>query len=425
MRLYPRTAFWKNVFTLTAGTAIAQLIPVLISPVLTRLYSPEDFGIFGLYFSCTMILSVVVCGRYDMAILLPEKDKDRVNLLVLCFFIATVVSIVVGGSVLIWKDALAKLFKNSSINSQLVWIPVSVFLVGIFQSLNFWANRNNQYKHLAVSRISRSFVASGLSIFFGFAKLKKSGLILADIFGQLLAFIYLLYKTWNSVRKLFSEVSVKGILAVAIRYKRFPKFSMASGLLEKAAGNAPILLLTIFFTSLEAGFFALAYRVISAPVSLVATAIGDVFRQEASVVYGSSGNCRNIFRATFIKLLLISVPGFVLGFILIKFLFTTVFGAEWETAGLYCQIMCGMFFLQFIFSPLSSMFIIAEKQHIDMLNNFLLFTLCLLAFWIAKHYFNNATVAIVLYSIVYILKYTAEFIFSYHFSKGTNHGSKQ
>jgi multisubunit Na+/H+ antiporter MnhF subunit len=79
------------------------------------------------------------------------------------------------------------------------------------------------------------------------------------------------------------------------------------------------------------------------------------------------------------------------------------------------------FFLQFTLSPLSSMFIIAEKQNIDMINSILLFVMCILAFWMTKYYFNSSAIAIVFYSVVYSLKYVIQFLFSLKFSKKNNH----
>jgi O-antigen/teichoic acid export membrane protein len=119
MRFLPKSTFWKNVFTLALGTSLAQLIPILISPVLTQLYTPEQFGIYGLYFSCTMVLSVIICGRYEMAILLPEKDEERINLLALCIIIAVIVTAFLLIVIYFWNGWIATILKNESIKSQL------------------------------------------------------------------------------------------------------------------------------------------------------------------------------------------------------------------------------------------------------------------------------------------------------------------
>ncbi len=42
------------------GTTIAQAIPVAISPILTRLYSPDDFGVLALFMSIPLIFSTMI-----------------------------------------------------------------------------------------------------------------------------------------------------------------------------------------------------------------------------------------------------------------------------------------------------------------------------------------------------------------------------
>jgi O-antigen/teichoic acid export membrane protein len=262
---------------------------------------------------------------------------------------------------------------------------------------------------------------STLGVVLGKSVFRNSGLILSDIFGQIVSCFYLFNKTRKQTAEFHKFISFNQIKNVAKRYKRFPQFYVASGLFEKASGNAPIFLLTILFSSTDAGYFALALRVISAPVALVAISIGDVFRQEASESYARTGDCYEIFVNTFKKLLIIGVPGFLVGFVLITFLFLPIFGDNWQLAGFYSQIMCGMFFLQFVLSPLSSMFLIAEKQNVDLINNVVLFVLCVGSFIVAKNYFNDSTIAIVFYSVIYSFKYIIEFLFSLKYSKGYNY----
>lgn len=414
----PKSNFWKDVFTLTFGTGLAQVIPILISPILTNFYSPEDFGNYGLYFSCTMVLSVLICGRYEMAILLPEDDRERANILALCLIIALIITtllFVVSG---IWGHEISLLFKNDFLSKFIYYIPVSVLFIGLLQGLNFWFNQKKQYKHLSVSRVNRSLTTSGFGLFFGVFNFKNFGLIISDLLGQLFSIIYLLFIKKTFVSSISKLVSLKDIKEAALRYKDFPKYYVISGLFEKASSHAPVILLTLYFSSVEAGFFALALRVISSPVSLISGSIGDVFRQQVSEVYYKEGNCVKIFNNTLKKLILIGLPLFLIGFLLIKFLFSYIFGAEWEMAGVYSQIMCVMFFLQFVISPLSSMIIIAEKQKIGMMTNIILFSFSYFSFWIAKSFFDSATMAIVFYVVIYSLKYIVEFLLSFKYSMG-------
>jgi O-antigen/teichoic acid export membrane protein len=157
---------------------------------------------------------------------------------------------------------------------------------------------------------------------------------------------------------------------------------------------------------------------ISLPGTVVARAIGDVFRQSAAEAFQREQQCKALFLRTFKKLSLLSIPPFVLLFFFVEDLFALVFGEEWREAGKYAQILMPMFLIQFIVSPLSAMFLVAEKQKIDFLIQICLILGILSAIYGGHYFYNDPKITLILYSAVYSVKYVVEFFLSYKFSKG-------
>jgi len=124
--------FVKNILTLMTGTTIAQAIPIAFTPILTRLYTPKDFGVLGLFVAITSILSVIANGRYELAIMLPEKDIDAINIVALGAIISTALSVVILIIVLLFHNVIAKKLGNSSIEPWLYFIPITVFFCRYF-----------------------------------------------------------------------------------------------------------------------------------------------------------------------------------------------------------------------------------------------------------------------------------------------------
>ncbi|GJQ23509.1 MAG: hypothetical protein HBSAPP01_12990 [Candidatus Brocadia sapporoensis] len=180
-------SFAVNVLTLMTGTTIAQAIPIAISPILTRIYRPEDFGIFALYMSIASMLSVIATGRYELAIMLPEKDEDAVNIVALSLIIACFVSFLALVIVWVFNESITKLLDNKEISKWLYFIPLSVFLTGAYNAFNYWSNRKKQYKRLAISRISQSGATVTSQIGMGFSGLETAGLVGGSVFGQSVA----------------------------------------------------------------------------------------------------------------------------------------------------------------------------------------------------------------------------------------------
>ena len=410
----------KNILILMGGTLLSQLIPLAISPLLTRLFSPEEFGMFGVYFSITMIISVFITGRYEMAIILPEEDKDAANIVALSLLITTLISGLLFFLVLVFKYPVSVLLKSPGIENKLFLLPVTMFAIGSYQTFNYWNNRKEKYKRLALSRVTRSVNTSGASLVLGYTSFKSAGLILGDTIGQSAAALFLFFRTWKEHSSFFSHISKQGIIEQAKRFIRFPKFNVVSGLFEKMSGQFPVLMLSSFFGQAVTGWFSFSQRIISAPGAIIAKAVGDVFRQKANVEFIQNGNCKKMFINTFRQLSLLGLIPFALFFAFAPLLFKFLFGEKWVIAGEYSQIMTVMFYLQFVVSPLSNMFLIAGKQSLDLIMQLFLLLFVLLSFVSGSVIFNDPKICILLFTFVYSLKYLVELYLSYNFSKGEN-----
>ena len=138
--------YFKNVLTLVSGTSVAQLIPVLISPILTRLYSPEDFGLLALIVSISTIFGSLVSLKYELAIVLPKENKKALHITLVSLIFSFVFSVILLFVFIIFKGAISELFNNKYLNEWLVILPLIIFLISAYNSLRFYSLRNNNFK---------------------------------------------------------------------------------------------------------------------------------------------------------------------------------------------------------------------------------------------------------------------------------------
>lgn len=403
-RLLPKSAYARNVLTLMTGTSLAQAIPIAISPILTRLYSPEEFGRFALYMAVAMIASVLVTGRYELAILLPRQDRDALHITALAIVLSMVISTALLLIVIFFAQPMAALLGDAALAPWLYWVPASTLLLGVYQSLNYWSNRKAQYKRLAISRTVQSTGVALTQMGSGYAGGGAAGLVGGQISGQVLATSVLACLIWREDFRQIRALKAARSLALAKKYINFPKYLIVAHGFNTASGQMPVLLLSALFNTTAAGFFTLTQRVMAAPMSLIANALGDVFRQEASQAYIHQGNCEEIYKKTFKRLLLISVAPFAIFFYVAPEFFAWAFGEQWRTAGEYARILTPMAFMQFITSPLSSMFMIAEKQWLDLAWQIFLFVLVVVSFVVGK-YFADSARALMAFSAAYCIAY--------------------
>ncbi len=353
----PRGGFVRNVLTLMTGTTIAQAIPIAISPILTRLYTPADFGIFALYMAIAYSIAVIVTGRYELAIMLPKRDKNAISLTVLAIGVSVLVSLIVLGLFTIFGTKIAKLLNNPDISIWLYFIPLSILLMGIFESLDCWSTRKQQYKRSAISRVTRSLVTSAVSLAMGlFTTLGASGLIIGAILGQAFAVIVLGHLIDRDDQINVKSIKLPRILANAKKHKDFPIYSAPPALLDTTSLQAPILLINQFYDSAVAGFFNLTQRVIGLPMALIGGAVEQVYFQKLSHAKNQGEPIGHILIKTALHLFLIGLPITIVLMIAGPILFAFVFGEEWRVAGEYAQIISIAFLVRFAVSPITAIF---------------------------------------------------------------------
>ena len=169
--------FKKNVLKLLTGISIAQIIPIVFTPILTQYFSPDEFGIYGLYISVCSILGVVASFKYDVAIMLPKRNRDAMNILILSFFFTFIFSIIFFSILNISIDLFQENETIKSIKKYYFILPLSVFLISINQSILVWLNRQKKYIIIANQNVLKSSSNSFSALLFGVKNI-SSGLVL-------------------------------------------------------------------------------------------------------------------------------------------------------------------------------------------------------------------------------------------------------
>ena len=398
-RFKPKSEFNRNILTLMTGTTIAQAIPIAISPILTRIYTPEDFGIFAIFLAITLIIGSIANGRYELAIMIPKKDEDAINIFALGFIITTSISLLLLVLVLIFQRYFIFLLKNEEIGVWLYFVPISVFFFGIFNILNYFNNRKKNYKDISNANILKSIVAAIIQLSIGFIQQGATGLISGQIISQFFANTKLL-KNIIKDKILISKITKKKIIALAKRYKNFPKYSMPSGLLNITSLQVPVLLLGTFFNTAIVGFYSLSYRFISLPMSIIGSSIGQVFFQKSSELKNDKKALKKITLQTYKKLFKIGIIPFAIITVFGDYIFAFVFGKDWIVAGEYAQLLAIWILFLFIHSPITNLFATLEKQKDALLFNIIIIFSRILIISLGGYFFKDIYITIFLYSVL-------------------------
>ena len=332
------SAFVKNILIVMTGTALAQAIGFALTPIISRLFTPSDFGAFGSFTAIAGIIGAGATLQYTQALMLPKKKTDAINLFVVACLSTFILAILLLIVYFIIPSYFNGLMKTHGFWALALLVVITIAF-GLNQSFQAWCVRVKAFKHTSMSQVVRSFSSNGAQIGFGFLKAGAPGLIISFVLANMLASINLVRVVLSDLLTLRHAIRWSRIKQLAIEYRDFPMYSASQNVINAVSSGLPVLLLTHFYGIAVAGAYAFGMRLLSAPMGFALTALRQVLFQKAAETQHQGGSLSSLY----IK---ISAGLFGMGFFpsLVLFIwapqiFTLVFGPQWHTAGIFARAL--------------------------------------------------------------------------------------
>ncbi len=421
-----KSEFVKNSFFLFLGSAIALLLSLAFYPVFSRMYSPEQFGIFALFTSITGVLAIPASGVYEQAILLPKKDSRARSLVLLAIIITVVQCLIFLLLSLFFRQFIAeRLFNSPQLGPFLLLIPFSVFLGNLYSIFTGYSIRKKYFHYISQCSINQGIGVNISKLVFGLLKYTNYGLILGRLVGQLSSTLQLIFQVLKKTPLTFHEIklALSHIKEVAVTYKNFPIYSMPHQLINAVSTSLPIFILSKYFTAHDAGQYSLAAGVLLTPVILFAGSVSKVLYQNIIEMI----NNQTVVNDEIFKWLRILMPVtgiiFVLFFLVSRSVFIFLFGQEWQEAASISGILLPWVFLVLFTSPLSFVPDIFFKQRKALIIDITYLFLRTVSLAIGVYY-KDAFLAIILFVITGCIVLTYNFFWYLSLLKNYNRNSK-
>src|SRR5215469_10588958 len=281
-KILPRNRFARDASTVAGGTALAQLLGILSAPILTRIYHPNDFGALQIFISVMALMVVAATGRYDIAILLPEEEQSAIDLLALSMICVCATSVLCGAVVVLCHYRWILPTSMIPLRGLLWLLPFSILGGGIYQALNYWAMRRDDYKQIAKSKFTQAVAQVGTQLGAGLVVHGPFGLLLGDALGRMSGSGRFARDLWVGYRENLRSVRIRRIFRLAVRYREYPLVSMWGTLINMSGLALPALFLVQFYGAQEIGYFGLVNRVLGVPAGLIGISIAQVYISEAA-----------------------------------------------------------------------------------------------------------------------------------------------
>jgi teichuronic acid exporter len=376
--------FLFQVITLGIGSSVGQLITIGVSPILTRLYTPEDFGVWAFYISVVSIFSIIATGKYELAIVLPKSNDEAMSLVILIFFLSCSVSFFLLVIMIFFKSSIELLLGNISFENAFFLLPLNVLLVGLTQACIYWEYRQKHYKNLMYNRMGQSSITAAIHFSLGVVSNNAMGLILGTIAGQCLAFILLLKKIYLYEKKSIS-INFLRIVPNASRYKNFLFYSMPMGILNVMSFNLLQYTLIFYFSSSALGYYYLVQRILNIPLDIISSSFAPVFYRELSNIPSKQSFMLKAFFGNFLLVCLWLLPFLFFG----EEIFSYIFGIQWKDAGKMCSLLAPLIIMSFASGSISSIFSYFQKNEILLYWQVIYFLGFALLVFLYQDDFNN------------------------------------
>ncbi|GGA62775.1 lipopolysaccharide biosynthesis protein [Salinicoccus roseus] len=398
---FTKSKFVKNVFIMASGAAGAQAVTMALSPIVTRMYGPEAFGIMGTFSALTSIIVPIAALCYPIAIVLPKSEKDAKGLIKLSLLITTMITAFTLIILAFFHNDIVVLFQLEEIASYLYLIPLIIIFAGTVQVTEQWLIRTNQFTINANVKFLQSIVTNGSKVGIGTFYPTATVLVVLQVLGNGIKtlMIVMLARKSNYKSAKSSHEEGDSLKELANKHRDFPIYRAPQVLITAVSESLPILLLTSFFGPASAGFYSIGRTVLGLPSNLIGQSIGDVFYPRITEAANNGENVSHLIKKATFSLGAIGIIPFGLIIIFGPWLFELVFGSEWGRAGEYARWISLTSFMVLINKPSVRAMPVLNAQSIHLIYTFILVIIRTLGLIIGFAVFNSDIIAIALFGI--------------------------
>ncbi|MBM7573503.1 lipopolysaccharide biosynthesis protein [Aquibacillus albus] len=396
-----KKAFFKNVIIMVTGTAAAQVINFILTPIITRIYGPEAFGVMGIFIAIVSVIGPISALTYPIAIVLPKEERDAKDLVRLSLLLTIFTSLCIFLILVISSKQLVRLFEINDISHYLYFIPVVIFFSGLFQIAEQWVIRTKEFIAIAKASLFQAIIVQGSKVLIGTIYPFATTLILIQAFSEGIRAILIIFfrKNRRINTNKTSIIDFTSLKKSALKHKDFPIYRAPQVLINGISQNIPVLLLASLFGPTSAGFYSLGRMVLNIPTQLIGKSFGDVFYPRINEAANNGEKITKIILKAIVSLSILGIIPFGIIIVLGPSLFSVIFGLEWEVAGEYARWIAIVVFFILIYQPCIKSFPILSAQRFHLFFTIISLIVSVVAFLLVDFIYSNDLIAIALYGV--------------------------
>ncbi len=351
----------RHTILLFSGNGAAMVIPFVLAPIITRLYTPADFAAYELYVKLLSLIAVVASLRYELAIVLPASDKESQSITKLCFKLLLWITLF-SALTIFARNEIAAGFENTSLARLIWWLPLGIGASGAIALLTQVAMRLGKFKLMSFNKIVAVGGNHTSKVVLGFFYPGPLSLVIGHLLGLLVAVLSLLRNA--DMRKWCADALrlPAPLRKMASTYRDFPLYNGGHAFYDEASRTVLFLIISVGYGEITLGLFAFAFRYLRLPLQMMGSSLSQVLTPQLARLRNENGEMRGLILKSALAFILIGVVPFSILMIYGEEIFAFVFDEEWRDAGKYAAIMSPWLFANFVSSPISTVPTVMMRQ---------------------------------------------------------------
>ena len=398
-------ALIKNTLKLSASNVALMFLPLLVTPILSRLYTPEEYGVWGVFSGVLFILNSFIFLSYENTIVKSNNDREIPNLLFLCIVISLIISLLSSITFSVGKLLEISFFLNYP---NVLYLFFALISSACFTLTICLSNRYKNYGAMSIANTTNGLSQAIIRILWGVYPLVGLGLIIGNILAHVIACVLLIFLIRPIIREIsWSSLSYVNIKKTALLYKKFPLYDAPARFLEFTVGNIVIIILSFFYGDNELGCFSMVMQFILLPIAIIGSAMGNVYYRELS----ENSDVPDIIKESTRKANRMSLYLSILPIMFLALggdkLLVLFLGAKWMAAGRMALCLAIYSVPVIISEPLLPIFRVLDKQEVRFQFNILNLVVSVGALVVSSVLFDNIYISLFFYSLFYaIIRYS-------------------
>jgi O-antigen/teichoic acid export membrane protein len=417
--LFLRRRNLRNLLILMSGTASAQILLLITTPILSRIYDPKSFGTLSIYTLGISVLSIMASFRLELLFIKEDDDKKIDNIIKLILVLNTIFSILLFVFIFVFNKNISNFLKIEH-KEFLYFIPLGVWGLSLINISNYWLMREALFKEISNLKLNQTFFLVLYQILLGIFNFLSLGLIIGDAFSRITSGLIIFKRTYFNRIKKSLKINFREFIHVFKLYKGSTLYSMFSEMIYCFVNLSPPFFMAIFFGSANAGLYSFGLKIVNAPTVLIGKSFNQLYISEYKKIKNNKKEFLKLFRSTTKKIFLISFFPYLLLTLLGKDIFTLIFGSAWEKSGLFMQIMSLAFLSEIIVYPVKETLELIDKQKILLYWQVARAIMMFLSFLIPSLLGFEAIYSVFMLSIVTFFSYVILYLTIYIYLKGAS-----